>query len=96
MRPKPKHLGPQYGARFRDQSVVAAYAHRPPYPAEVFDVLARLVRDVPRTVLDLGCGTGDIACVFAPRVDRLDAVDPSPAMLARGRTLAGGLSLAAR
>ncbi len=80
MTPKPKHLGPEYGAQFRDQSVVAAYPHKPPYPAEVFTVLASLVRDAPRTVLDLGCGTGDIARVFAPQVDRLDAVDPSPAM----------------
>lgn len=90
MTPKPKHLGPEYGAQFRDQSVVAAYPHKPPHPAEVFTVLASLVRDAPRTVLDLGCGTGDIARVFAPQVDRLDAVDPSPAMLARGKTLPGG------
>lgn len=90
MRPKPRHLGPEYGAQFRDESVAEAYPTRPPYPAEVFDVLASLIHDEPRTVLDLGCGTGDIARVLAPRVDRTDAVDPSPAMLARGQALAGG------
>jgi len=90
MAPKPEHLGPEYGAQFRDMSVAKAYSTRPPYPAEVFDVLARLVRDEPRTVLDLGCGTGDIARVLAPRVDRVDAVDPSAAMLARGLALPGG------
>lgn len=90
MMPKPKHLAPEYGAQFCDESVADAYPTRPPYPAEVFDVLSSLVRDEPRTVLDLGCGTGDITRVLAPRVDCVDAVDPSPAMLARGRTLPGG------
>lgn len=88
--PKPKGLAPEYGAQFRDESVADAYPTRPPYPAEVFDVLAGLARDEPRAVLDLGCGTGDIARPLAPRVDHVDAVDPSPAMLARGRAFPGG------
>jgi SAM-dependent methyltransferase len=87
--PKPDHLGPEYGAQFSDPAVVAAYRHRPPYPAGVFEVLAGLVVE-PRAVLDAGCGTGAIARGLVGRVDRVDAVDPSAAMLATGRALPGG------
>lgn len=90
MQPKPSHLGPAYAAQFADASVAAAYRHRPPYPAEVFAVLAGLAVASPRAVLDAGCGTGDIARNLVGAVDRVDAVDPSAAMLARGRALPGG------
>lgn len=90
MLPKPKHLGPEYGAQFQDSSVVAAYPTRPPYPGELFDLLANLIRDSPRVVLELGCGTGDVARRLAPIVSRVDAVDPSAAMLALGGSLPGG------
>ncbi len=90
MLPKPDHLGPAYAAQFSDSSVVAAYPLRPPYPAEVVDVLLGLVVDEPRAVLDVGCGTGEIARGLAGRVARVDAVDPSPGMLAKGRQLPGG------
>lgn len=79
--PKPTHLGPQYADQFKDHSVASAYLHRPPYPAEVFDVLESLVKGESRVVLDMGCGTGDIAIPMAGRVDRVDAVDQSEAML---------------
>jgi len=90
MLPKPAHLAPKYGAQFRDKGVVDAYSTRPPYPTEVFDILVGLIPAEPRTVLELGCGTGDIARQLAPRVARLDAVDPSPAMVERGKVLADG------
>jgi SAM-dependent methyltransferase len=90
VQPKPKHLEPQYGAQFKDQSVAEAYPTRPPYPPEVFRILLDLIEDEPRILLDLGCGTGDIARPLAPHVERVDAVDPSAAMLARGRALPGG------
>ena len=93
MLPKPKHLGPVYGAQFQDSSVAAAYPTRPPYPDELFDLLAGLIHDTPRILLDLGCGTGDIARRLAPMVTRVDAVDPSAAMLALGRSLPGGSRL---
>ena len=35
----------------------------------------------PRFVLDLGCGTGEVALGLLERVDRVDAVDPSSATL---------------
>lgn len=58
MLPKPVHLGPDYAAQFGDRGVVEAYRHRPPYPDEVVAILAELVVDEPRAVLDGGCGTG--------------------------------------
>jgi SAM-dependent methyltransferase len=75
---------------FADPDVADAYRHRPPYPTEVFAILDRLIRDRPRTVLDLGAGEGALARPLAARVDRVDAVDPSEAMVAAGRSRPGG------
>lgn len=90
MQPKPKHLGPEYAAQFQDEAVVTAYPTRPPYPAEVFAILADLVTTKPQITLDIGCGTGDIARRLAPRVARVDAMDISWRMIARGKALPGG------
>lgn len=90
MQPKPTSLGPKYASAFQDASVVAAYPARPPYPADVFDILLGLMPDGPRTVLDIGCGTGDVARRLAPLVARVDAVDVSARMIARGKSLPGG------
>ncbi len=87
--PKPKHLQPQYGAQFADESIVAAYRFRPPYPDEVFDTLDELLGERPRVVLDAGCGSGDLAIPLADIVERVDAVDPSAAMLAAARSRPG-------
>jgi ubiquinone/menaquinone biosynthesis C-methylase UbiE len=89
---KPAHLGPQYGAQFEDRSVVAAYRTRPPYPDGVFDVLAGLLAPGPARALELGCGSGDLTLGLAARVTRLDALEPSAAMLeiARPRAAAHG------
>jgi SAM-dependent methyltransferase len=90
MEPKPSGWSSEYGAWFREPSVAERYDFRPPYPEEVFDVLASLLQDGPRTVLDAGCGTGDLARRLASRVDHVDAVDQSTAMLEQGRVLPGG------
>jgi SAM-dependent methyltransferase len=90
MLPKPKGLEPRYGAQFRDQSIADSYPSRPPYPREVFEILLGLVQDTPPMVLDLGCGTGDIARELTPHVARVHAVDPSVTMLTRGKALPGG------
>jgi SAM-dependent methyltransferase len=87
---KPSNWSAEYGAWFTDQGIADAYPHRPPYPQEAVQLLADLVTDRPRTVLDVGCGTGDLARRLAPQVDRVDAVDASAAMLAKGRRLPGG------
>jgi len=90
MQPKPKHLGSEYGAQFQDASVVAAYGCRPPYPAQVFDLLSQLVAPQCSSLLDLGCGPGPIARGMLGRVERIHALDWSAAMVAAGRRLPGG------
>ncbi len=90
MRPKPAHLAPEYGAQFQDGSVAAAYPSRPPYPAATFVALANLIGEGPRIVLDVGCGTGDIARRLAPLMGRVEAIDASAAMLERGCGQQGG------
>lgn len=90
VQPKPKRLGPEYAAQFQDAAVVAAYPTRPPYPQEVFELLAGLIAGEPRVALDVGCGTGDLTRRLAPLIERVDAIDVSARMIARGRTLPGG------
>jgi SAM-dependent methyltransferase len=88
--PKPRGWGADYAAWFEEPSVVTRYHLRPGYPAAVFHVLAGLAAGSPRSVLDAGCGTGDLARGLAPLVDRVDAVDRSAGMLEQGRALPGG------
>ena len=90
MIPKPRHLEPEYGAQFKDRSIVEAYQYRPPYPAETFEILASLITGEPRVVLDVGCGRGDIARELVNLVERVDAVDFSVNMIETGRQLLGG------
>jgi tRNA (cmo5U34)-methyltransferase len=52
------------------------------------DVLVSVLPDSPRSVLDLGCGDGRLAALVLehrPTVERVVAVDSSPAMLGRAR-----------
>jgi ubiquinone/menaquinone biosynthesis C-methylase UbiE len=87
---KPQHLSLTYAEQFKERSIVQAYAHRPPIPDAVFEVLTNLIADRPRTVLDAGCGTGAIARQLVPFVDHIDAVDFSNAMIEVGRQLQNG------
>lgn len=90
MQAKPRGLDRRYAEQFRDAAVVAAYGARPPYPARLVDLILGLATvDRPR-VLDLGCGTGEIARRLAPHVRQIAAVDRSPPMLAEARALPGG------
>src|SRR6185503_6197013 len=57
-------------ATFQHPGVAAAYRHRPPYQAEVFDVLTGLITGEPRWVLDLGAGEGALARPLAARTGR--------------------------
>ena len=75
---------------FSNPGVADAYRHRPPYPAEVFDILERLITDRPRRVLDIGAGEGALARPLASRVDHVDALDVSAAMIEAGRGRPGG------
>jgi SAM-dependent methyltransferase len=87
---RPEHLAAEDAAAFQDPSVAAAYQHRPPYPPELFDLLASLITTEPRRVLDVGCGSGEIARHLARRVEWLDAVDFSRPMIEAGQRLPGG------
>ncbi|HKY12403.1 MAG TPA: methyltransferase domain-containing protein [Gaiellaceae bacterium] len=86
MEAKPKGWASEYAAWFDEPSAVDRYHLRPPYPAETFDLLASLVVGSLRVVLDAGCGPGDLALGLAPLVDRVDGVDRSARMIARGQT----------
>jgi SAM-dependent methyltransferase len=93
MLPKPSPLSGDYGAWFQDPLIVAAYHHRPPYPQQAIALLVSLATHGtagPRAVLDVGCGTGDLARRLAPHFDRVDAVDFSRGMLEKGTRLPGG------
>jgi SAM-dependent methyltransferase len=56
----------------------------------VFSKLRDLVVGTPRSVLDLGCGTGDLARPLAALVDSVDAIDCAPRMIERGKRLPDG------
>jgi SAM-dependent methyltransferase len=79
----------ELGRVFADEEVASLYGYRAPYPPATFAILERLVVG-PRVVLDAGAGTGAIARHLPPSITRIDAVDPSAAMIARGRALPGG------
>lgn len=93
---KPPWQEEQYMMRFQDRSVVDRYHLRPAYPPQTFELLNELIVDEPRVVLDVGCGTGNVARPLAEYVERIDAVDISLPMLERARMLPGGDSLKIR
>jgi ADP-ribose pyrophosphatase YjhB (NUDIX family)/2-polyprenyl-3-methyl-5-hydroxy-6-metoxy-1,4-benzoquinol methylase len=89
--PKPAQWGPDHGSVFAEPSVAAAYRHRPPYPPAAIAALAGLLAPrTPARVLDAGCGTGHVAIPLAPLVERVDAVDIAPAMIAADQQAPGG------
>ena len=60
--------------------------HRPPYPpALIDDLLARAAPPPGGTLVDLACGTGQVARALAPRFAAVIAVDQEPDMVAVGR-----------
>lgn len=71
---------------------VARYASvRPSYPAQVYELIfnyhAHTQAGQPgwNTVVDLGCGTGQVTRELAPKFERVIAVDPSIKMLNQAR-----------
>jgi SAM-dependent methyltransferase len=77
------------GAVWREPDVARVYRYRPAYPAPVFDILRRLIVE-PRTVLDAGSGTGGLTRQMTAFAARIDAVDPSAAMVEEAQRLPGG------
>jgi hypothetical protein len=74
---------------FQDRDVARAYACRPAYPASLIEALLELVVDPGRVVCELGCGPGELSRRLGPRLSRMIGVDPSAAMLERGRQQPG-------
>lgn len=90
MQPEPRDTRTFYAETFKDRRVVDAYRHRPPYPDEVFAILAGLLIDEPRTVLDVGAGSGDLARRMVEFAGRVDAIDFSESMIEQGKRLPNG------
>ena len=90
VQPKPRGLSRHYAEQFGDASVVAAYPTRPPYPAALDPLFVELAGGPAAHLLDLGCGTGELARRLAPQLGAVTAVDQSARMLARARALPGG------
>jgi SAM-dependent methyltransferase len=83
--PRAPQFDEEHARRWHDADAAENYQYRLPYPPETFDVLVGLIVDGPGTVLDLGCGTGEIARPLAPRVETVDAVDFAAEMVAVGQ-----------
>jgi ubiquinone/menaquinone biosynthesis C-methylase UbiE len=63
--------------------------YRPDYPEKVIQLLRKVFGLGKKSrVLDLGCGTGQIALKLAPYVSRVIALDPQEDMLKEGKELA--------
>jgi SAM-dependent methyltransferase len=78
----------ELGRAFQDSEVARNYRFRRPYPGEIFAILEGLLVE-PRTVLDAGSGTGALTIGLARFASRVDAVDPSAAMIGEARGAAG-------
>jgi ubiquinone/menaquinone biosynthesis C-methylase UbiE len=64
--------------------------YRANYPGVFFEMLINKFNlSNNDRVLDLGCGTGQIAIPISPYVKEVVAMDPEPEMLAEGKILAG-------
>jgi SAM-dependent methyltransferase len=77
------------------RGTAAFYArYRPPYPASLLeDLAARLPVSGKGRLLDLACGTGQVALPLAKRFSEVVAVDQEEEMVAYGRAEADASSL---
>lgn len=88
--PHPPQWNARNAAAFSLTGVVASYHLRAPYPSRLMSRLLDLMHPPGGKVLELGCGTGEIARSLAPSSERVDAVDVSAPMLARAPEMPGG------
>lgn len=88
--PRAPQFDDAHARRWCDEAAARAYKHRLPYPPHVYALLLDLIVDAPRAVLDIGCGTGNLARGLAPFVARVDAIDLAAEMIAEGQSLPGG------
>ncbi|HBW21513.1 MAG: class I SAM-dependent methyltransferase [Streptosporangiaceae bacterium] len=80
---------------FRGEVADLYHRYRHGYPAAVLDAITGAFGLGPGDiVVDLGCGTGQLAVPMASRVRAVLGVDPEPDMLARARPMPGAGGLA--
>lgn len=89
---RPDFWGKEFGTRFQNQNVADRYHLRTKYPPETFRILANLIVDEPRILLDVGSGSGDVSRHMLEYVERIDAIDISLPMMEHGKALPGGNS----
>ncbi len=76
-------------AAYADTRLAALYdALNPPGDDTAFYL--SLAGQPPQTILDMGCGTGLLACAFAAQGHQVTGADPAAAMLAVARARPGG------
>lgn len=70
---------------YSDPRLAAVYDTLNPWEAH-YDFYVEMAGDSPKTVLDMGCGTGRLACALGVGGHRATGAEPAPAMLevARG------------
>lgn len=74
---------------YADRRLAALYdAINPPGPD--YDFYVDLAEPAPKRLLDMGCGTGRLACAWAARGHRVTGAEPATAMLAQARAKAEG------
>jgi ubiquinone/menaquinone biosynthesis C-methylase UbiE len=90
--PSPRALEVDFGRSARDYA-----QHRPGFPPAFFDHVSGLGIGVAgQRILDLGTGTGTLACGFAERGCDVVGLDPSPEMLAEAKRTATDAGLGVR
>ena len=84
----------QVGVDFESETMVADYDRRQGNSEDTADALLDRIGLRPGDeIADVGCGTGQFACVAARRCRKVHAIDVSAAMLAAGRRRADDLAL---
>lgn len=76
------------GRPFAGDTAAFYRRYRRDYPAELLSHLARLGRGGRGRLLDLGCGTGQLAVALASRFAEVVGVDPEPDMLREAERVA--------
>jgi SAM-dependent methyltransferase len=80
-------------ASYEDPRLAAVYDPlNPPGPAH--DFYRAMAGASPRRILDMGCGTGRLACALAADGHRVTGADPAASMLAIARCRPGGETVA--
>jgi SAM-dependent methyltransferase len=85
----PAYDGAVLSACYDDPRLAAVYDALNP-PGAAADFYLGLAGDTPLRVLDVGCGTGLLACQLAARGHDVTGADPAAAMLAVARRRPGG------